>query len=161
MQRMVWTILQGDVKIFSEDSSGNKVDYLTGDHTGEEPDPIFTYCYLEGVQISIGTEVKRRAVTGRGRRKLINQSGVFDEITIEVEHMFFRKSTEFNIADVFNPTKQLRLEFNLDELTYSGNTPFENDSFGFSFCRTKSFKLTGSNGDVMKATASFVAELVV
>jgi hypothetical protein len=158
--RHVWVQGDANVKVFKEDATGALVDFITGDAAGEEPDPIFTYCYCEGIRISASTAITRRAVTGRGRRKITTPAGTFDDVSIDVDHMFFRKAVELNLTDVFNITKQLRLVVEFTDVEYNGIAPLENDTVSLSFAFAQNFAITGRGADVVEAAAHFEAEII-
>ena len=150
VKRHVWTLGDGNLYVYQENGSGS----LVGS------DPLFEYCYLEGVTISCKTVLQRRAITGRGRRKLVNPSNGFDEVRLVCEHIFFRKATELDLTNVFTKGKWLRLTLPLEDFGYTNVAPFENDTMTLSYCRASDFQITGREVDVIIATATFEAEML-
>lgn len=163
IQRHVWMQGDADVKVYAENVSGGIVDFITGETPpfGEEPDPIFTYCYWEGVRISSSTTVTRRAVTGRGRRKIVTPAGVFDDVSVDVDHMFFRKAVEFDLQNVFNPHTRLRLALQFTDIAYNDIAPLENDLIQASFAKAQNFSINARDNEVVDASAHFEAELIL
>lgn len=157
MGREVWTLADADVSVYQEDSNGNLTDFeLVGGL--DVPKPIFTYCFLESAEISAGTPTIRRAVTGRGRRKILRPANYFDDVKMTVDNLFLRKSQEIDFTKVFNVTKQLRLALKFDRLTNSGVAPFENDTLTLSFCFATSIVIKGQQADIVNLSATFEAE---
>lgn len=154
-QRSVWTLGEADITVYAEDGNGNLV-LVDG-----QPVPLVQYCFVEDMTIRASTEIKRRAVTGRGARMITTPSGSYDDCSAMIEHMFFRKATEINLTNIFNPGASLRLVISFFKLIYTNVAPFENDTIYLSCCKAKSFEITGKQPEIVMATANFEAELVV
>ncbi len=141
--RRVWTQGDANIYIYREDEDGELI----------SEEQILEYCYGEGVTLSISADIKRRAVTGRGRRKIIVPSCGYDTISLSIEHFFFDKKLEYD--PIFLPHNQLRIKVEFYELTYQ---EVENDIFILSFAFPVSFSINGNNAGEMNATATFEAE---
>lgn len=151
MQRTVWVFGDAKIKIYEETENG----------TLYNPEvPLLEYCYLQGFSLNASASFARRAVTGRGRRKIVMLSD-FENITLSCSHLFFDKDTEFNTDSIFNPDKQLRILVECSKVEYSGIPPFNNDIFALSHARATAFSQTGQDDQNIQATANFEAELFV
>jgi hypothetical protein len=149
VERSTWVFGNAEVWIFSENSSG-----VYGSKVTE-------YCFLKGVQLSASLPIVRRAVTGRGRRRLLPLSGSYEDVNMQVDHMMFRLATEYDTSDVFNPLKQLRVVLRFFNLIYTNAAPFENDQLELSFARATQFSISGQENESINAKASFEAELLL
>lgn len=137
---------EADVKIFLEDEDG----VILSD------DPVFTYCYAEGISISASAAFQRRGVTGRTRRKIIRRSCGYDEVSMDVEALYIRKSQELDAVNIFNTKKQLQIWLHFNDVALPVD---QQEKMILSFCRATSFKVTGSNAESVKISASFIAEM--
>lgn len=140
-------LAEADVKLFLEDANGVKL----------TTDPFLTYCYAEGISISSSAAFQRRGVTGRSSRKIIRKSCGYDEVTLDIDSLYVRKSQELDATNIFNTKKQLQiwLDFNDVSLTVA-----EKEVIILSYCRATSFKITGSNAESIKISASFIGEQI-
>lgn len=152
MQRTVWVFGDAKIKIYEE---------VIDVGTLYAPDvPLLEYCYAQGATLNANAAYARRAVTGRGRRKLVPLSD-FENITFSCPHLLFDKETEINFDSIFNTNKQLRLILEFSKIEYSGIPPFTNDIFTLSFCRATGFSISGQDDENIIGTANFEAELLL
>lgn len=164
MERHVWSLAEAEVEVYREQPSvaDPKIGEIVLVGNPPEPmEPIFPYCILQGATLICGTQLVRRAVTGRGRRKIVNPAMAFDEITLTINHLYFRKAAELDTTILFSPRSQLRLVLSNVDWLYSDDFPFENDRFTLSFVFAQSFQITGQQADVMEGTGTFLAELII
>lgn len=173
VRRSVWTLGDAFVNIYLETESGTitgigaQKDLAQIQANPTEPynfDPILRHCYLESVNISTETAIVRRAVTGRGRRKITTPAGSYDNVNCGIENMMISKDAEYNVDQIFNPNQNLRIHFMLYNLEYTndgGPGEQKNDQFYLTKCKASSFKITGRMPEVITANASFEAEQLV
>ena len=145
-KRHVWQGFDADVNLYLEDED-----------TGEQISggPILTYCYWENFSISATLAQTRRPVTGRTRLKIVNAMWQY---TASVAHMYFRKSEELRLSDVFNRQQPLQIELALEDTNYTGEAPQENDTHLLRRAFSNSFQITGRSAEIIEAKASFSAE---
>ena len=148
------TFPEADVKIFREDADGNIVD-LDGEGN---PSPLLTYCFAEGITISSKAAFQRRAVTGRGRRKIIPRSGSYDEVTINVNYLYTSRTTEYNIVDIFNSFERIQVWFHFNDVSL---LPEEADIWKFSATVAPSYGLSGQGQDSILTAVAFEAERIL
>lgn len=144
--RHVWTANFGQTQIYTEDSSGTP-----------SAEPVIEHCYIEDVSITAETILKRKAVTGRTAKKIVPVLTVYDNVSIEIGHMAFNKSDEFDVTNIFNPMQQLRFILRLVDPHYDGVT-IENDIYTASFARAESFSISYSDNEIVQCQASIIAE---
>lgn len=161
IQRSVWTLGECNITIYEEDGAGNLQYNTPGDPLSGLKPALYQYCFAEDVNIFASTSQRRRGVTGRGFRKLVNQSQTYDEVTATIGHMFFRKAAELNFSENFNVNKQLRFMFEWYKLEYTNVAPFENDSFRLSYARSRSFNIKSRMPEIVTATIEIDAELIL
>lgn len=147
--RHVWTAGFGQAKIYTEAANG----------TPTPSTPVIEHCYVETVQFSTSTDIAKRAVTGRGRRKIIPISGSYDDVQISIAHLAFKKSTEFDLINIFNPHQQLRFEYELSDIFYDGVT-LENDAYIASFARALSYSVNSSDNEEIDISVLLEAEIL-
>lgn len=166
-QLHVWTSAFADLQIFLEDASGTVVntDTLVAD-PGFNPndldrayDPVLTYCYLQNASMTAAAETQRRPITGRARRKLTIRE--FDDCKVDCDIMFFRKEEEINFNKIFNRRQRLRIVLRLIDPSYSGVSPYLNDTMQMKRALATSFGVTERDNDVLSCNASFEGEEVI
>ena len=166
-QLHVWTSAFADLQIFLENASGNVLNSDTleidNDFDPNDParsyDPILSYCYLQNATMTATAETQRRPITGRARRKLTIRE--FDDCKVDCETMFFRKEEEINFNKIFNRRQRLRIVMRLVDPTYSGVTPYLNDTMQMKRSLATSFGVTERDNEVLMCNASFEGEEVV
>ena len=161
IQRTVWTLGDCRIKIFREDGVGGLEYNTPGQPLSGVAPAFFEYCFAENVTITATTVTRRRGVTGRGFRKITNPSQTYDDVTAEIDHLLFRKATEIDWTQIFNPARHLRFVFDFYKLEYTNVAPFENDTFYLSYARARSFVLKSKMPDEVTASISIDAELIL
>jgi len=166
VSRHVWTFAEAEVEIYLERPSADPKIGEVINSAGTVIDPavvpgVTPYCFMESGNLNVATQLVRRGVTGRGRRKIVHPASAFDEIQLTVGHLYFKKTAEFDAIALFKPRRQLRLYFRNVDWLYSGVAPLENDIFTLSFAFAQSFELSGQEADVMEGRAVFQAELLL
>lgn len=160
MQRTIWVHGDATLSVYEEDPTSTSDPPALIQDEDEEDILLLAYCFLQGVTINASAALERRGVPGRGRRKLICRSGKFDDVSMEVEHLFFRKTTELDFDDIFNPEKQLRLVLEFFKPEYSGTAPFENDTISLAWAKAEAVSISSRDNDNVTASASFQAEKI-
>lgn len=145
------------VYLYDEDTDGPG-DYIGGNLDGNgDPiiDPIVQYCYMRNVTIQAKAAFARRAVTGRGRRKIVRRSGTYDEVTITTNHLVFRKSETWKPDTVFNNWTPLYLVLLLTDF------PWRESSFSVKRCFSEDFTIQSEDAAEVIASVNFMGEELV
>lgn len=144
-RRHVWTMLFGEVTIYQENENG----------TLASSTPIAHACYLEGLSLSEILETSRREVYGRSSRKITTRTFEY-EANFEALHI--SKRTEYTAIKSLGRNAFLRLVINFEDDSYDGIAPFDNDEYALTKCRRTKFEITGSDTNVIIASATFLSE---
>ena len=152
VSRTVWVFGDAKIKIYEEvENTGLLYNPAV---------PLLEYCFARSVSLSASASFVRRAITGRGRRKIVMISD-YEDIKFSCQHLFFDKNTEINFDSIFNSNKQLRVILEFSKVEYSGIEPLNNDIFAMSFARATNFTIAGEDDQNIIATANFEAEVFV
>lgn len=137
---------EADVKIFREDDAGVLI----------STDPVLTYCYAEGISITSDRAMQRRAIPGRGHRRLIRRAAQFDDWTINVRHLWTRRSEEHDTEFIFKPYKhRLQVWFDFNDILL---TDEEKEIWKFSGVKASTFGFAGAGAESMEGSVTFLAE---
>lgn len=105
MSEAVWTNLDIDVELYHEDLWG---ELISGAVSGA---PVIKYLFLESASLNAEAKLARRPVTGRPQKRIITEETY--EYTLEVKHLYFSGSDEFDVDDIFcnvaQPSRRLRM----------------------------------------------------
>lgn len=169
-RKTVWTLADAYVNIYLETASGT----VTGVGTPKTPQeiaanptepynfhPIFRHCFLESANVTAETPIVRRAVSGRGRRKITAPAGAYDNVNCAMENLLLSKDDEYNTTQIFNPRQHLRIHFMFYKMEYTDVGELTNDPFYLTLAKATNFKITGRMPEVITANASFEAEQLV
>ncbi len=151
----VWPHEYVDVLIYLEDANGNvidSIDFTVDSNPIPTCTPVLQYCYMQGVDMQGTAAFDRKAVTGRGRRKLIPRSGGFDDCSGSVEILSFRKSETYRPQDIFNNFRSLRFVMRCEDF------PLTKLCYILEGARSNNFQIRSSEGSDVTASLSFLAE---
>ena len=144
VHRHVWTGFDATVNIYQESDVGAQI-----------LPAVLSYCFWQNASISATLQQKRRPVTGRSRLKIVNGMWTY---TAQVATMYFRKSEELALVNIFSRQQPLQFELSLVDTNYSGSVPQENDNHLLKRVFANKFQITGKEDDILIASASFAAE---
>lgn len=158
-QDIVWRGEQAElaVYLYNEDTE-QPTDFILGnlDLNGNSiVDPVVNYCYIRNVTIESKGTYSRRAVTGRGRRKIVRRSGTNDEVSISSNHLVFRKSESWKPATIFNNWTMLYLVLLLDDF------PNRQTIFSVKRCRAEAFSIQSEDENEIVASINFIGEELI
>jgi hypothetical protein len=137
---------EADIKVFKENDLGVLI----------STDPILTYCYAEGIAITSSKVLQRRAVPGRGHRRIIRRAAQYDDWVIVARHIWTKRTEEHNTQDIFQTKKhRLQLWFDFNDVSLTAE---EKEIWKFSGVKVSDFGLSGAGAESMEGSATFWAE---
>lgn len=140
--RGVWSGCEVEVFVYLDNGFGVKASET----------PALEFCYFQNVSVRAKLNTSRRQVTGRQHGKIVNDDYQYEA---SVGYFYLKKSTEFNLVDIFNRTQPLILDMVLAH-DYLSPDQAEHHVLKISYATTLSI-VSNNNGEVT-GSVEFEAE---